>query len=365
MSKKILTILGARPQFIKASALSSLIRTHPEIHEEIVHTGQHYDNNMSNIFFDELGIPEPKYFLSVGSQSHGLQTAHMLEKIERIMLDVKPDLALVYGDTNSTLSGALAASKLHIPIVHVEAGLRSYNKKMPEEINRVLTDHVSSLLFVPTKTAALNLLSEGIDADLVHVVGDVMFDVALFQADRALKYSNILEKQNLKPGDYILATIHRAENTDNPDIMVSIANALQQIGNRHKLIIPLHPRTRGILSKLGLWESLEKSVHFIQPVSYLDMVMLEKNAKLIVTDSGGVQKEAFFYNIPCVTIRTETEWVELVELGWNVLVNPTDTDQIVNTVEHSIGSNGKLEFPYGHGTAANEILAIISEYVSS
>jgi UDP-GlcNAc3NAcA epimerase len=364
MSKKILTILGARPQFIKASAFSSLISKNSAIIEEIIHTGQHYDENMSAVFFSELGIPKPKYFLEVGSHTHGVQTAHMLEKIEHIMLDEKPDLTVVYGDTNSTLAGALAAAKLHIPIAHVEAGLRSFNKKMPEEINRVLTDHVSSLLFAPTKTAASNLFSEGIDAKLIHVVGDVMFDVALFQANQALKYSNILQKYNLDTGDYILATIHRAENTNNPNIMASIVNALQLIGIQHKLIMPLHPRTRGILSKLGLWESLEKSVRFIPPVSYLDMVMLEKNAKLIVTDSGGVQKEAFFYNVPCVTIRTETEWVELVELGWNVLVNPSDSEQIVNTVELSIGSKGKLEFPYGHGTAANEILAIISRYLS-
>jgi UDP-GlcNAc3NAcA epimerase len=364
MSKKILTILGARPQFIKASAFSSLISKNSAIIEEIIHTGQHYDENMSAVFFDELGIPKPKYFLEVGSHTHGVQTAHMLEKIERIMLDEKPDLTLVYGDTNSTLAGALAASKLHIPIAHVEAGLRSYNKKMPEEINRVLTDHVASLLFAPTKISALNLTAEGIHENLIHVVGDVMFDVALFQADRALKYSDILEKQNLNSGDYILATIHRAENTDDPDIMAGIANALRQLGSRHKLIMPLHPRTRAIFIKLGLFESLEKSAHFIPPVSYLDMVMLEKNAKLIMTDSGGVQKEAFFYNVPCVTIRTETEWVELVELGWNVLVNPSDPEQIVNKVEHSIGSKGKLEFPYGHGTAANEILALISQYLS-
>ncbi|MEO7727312.1 MAG: UDP-N-acetylglucosamine 2-epimerase (non-hydrolyzing) [Burkholderiales bacterium] len=323
---KIVTVIGARPQFIKAATVSRALRLMPGLREILVHTGQHYDRNMSDIFFDELEIPRPDIHLGIGSGSHGAQTGQMLEAIERTILKHDPQWVLVYGDTNSTLAGALAAAKLNVAIAHVEAGLRSFNRAMPEEVNRVLTDHVSNLLFAPTKTAVENLSHEGIDKRRVMRVGDVMFDAALFYAKKAAKMSKILARLALEPGSYVLATIHRAENTDDATRLRAIFDALEKLSREVHVVVPIHPRTRKALSKLG-WRA-GKGLRLIDPVGYLDMVMLEKHARVIATDSGGVQKEAFFYRVPCVTLRTETEWVELVEAGWNTLAPPTDSARL-------------------------------------
>ncbi|MHB0856569.1 MAG: non-hydrolyzing UDP-N-acetylglucosamine 2-epimerase [Anaerolineae bacterium] len=320
----LLTIVGARPQFIKAAAVSRAIREHnalrPEhqMHEILVHTGQHYDENMSQIFFDELDIPRPDYNLGVGSLPHGAQTGRMLEAIEEILLKEQPDWVLVYGDTNSTLAGALAAAKLHIPVAHVEAGLRSFNRRMPEELNRVLTDHVSSLLFCPTQSAVSNLAAEGITQG-VELVGDVMYDCALFYADKVKGLeAGILHKHALVTKSYYLATVHRAENTDDPKKLGTIVDAFDELSTPEcPVVIPLHPRTRTKMAQYDLCFGAQ--VRVLDPVSYLEMVALERNAKVILTDSGGVQKEAYFHGVPCVTLREETEWVETVNLGWNAL----------------------------------------------
>ncbi len=296
---KIVTVVGARPQFIKAAMVSrALPKTVLEI---MVHTGQHYDYNMSTVFFEQMDIPEPDYHLGIGSGPHGQQTGRMMEAVEAVLFKEQPDTVLVYGDTNSTLAGALTAAKLHIPVAHVEAGMRSYNWKMPEEVNRKVTDHVSHYLFTSTQTASRNLLKEGINTKNVYLVGDVMYDAALH-------YS-----KNVTKGNYILATIHRAENTDNPERLYKIFDALNEVGN---VICPLHPRTRKMLRR-----EYDRIV-FLDPVGYSKMLALEKGAQVIVTDSGGVQKEAYFFRVPCVTVRNETEWVELVDGGWNQLVEP-------------------------------------------
>jgi len=358
---KIVTVIGARPQFIKAAAVSHVLRQTPGVVEMLIHTGQHYDDNMSDIFFTELNIPRPHFHLGVGSGGHGRQTGQMLEKVEEVLLAEKPDAVLVYGDTNSTLAGALAAAKLHIPVAHVEAGLRSFNRKMPEEINRVLTDHLSRFLFVPTETAVANLAREGISGASVKLVGDVMYDIAL-------RYGNsgpatTIRKLGLPANGYILATIHRAENTDVPDRLQAIFAALRDVSRRVPVVLPLHPRTRGALRRAGLEISSESQPHLIDPVGFLEMVRLEQGARLVVTDSGGVQKEAFFHRVPCVTLRDETEWVELVQLGWNRLLPPTDAATIRE------GILAALEAPrpaapavtlYGGGQAANRIVRELS-----
>ncbi len=311
---KILTILGARPQFIKAGSVSREIAKHDGVQEVIVHTGQHYDANMSDVFFDEMKIPKPGYFLGVGGKSHGAMTGQMIEKIEEVLIAEQPDLLLVYGDTNSTLAGAIAASKLHIKIAHVEAGLRSFNKRMPEEINRILTDNVSSFLFCPTEAAMKNLEKEGVLLSNVEVSlsGDVMQDGAFF-------YKNLAEKPDeFSVENYILCTIHRAENTDDTERLTSIVEALNEIANKEDLVIPLHPRTKLKLKCLDV--KLASSIHTIPPVGYLNMVWLIMNSKFVMTDSGGLQKEAFFFEKNCITLREETEWVELVEAGVNTLV---------------------------------------------
>lgn len=312
---KIITIIGARPQFIKAAPVSKVLRESGH-QEYLVHTGQHYDTNMSQVFFDELQIPEPDVNLGVGSGSHGWQTGQMLMALERVIQEVKPDWVLVYGDTNSTLAGALAAVKLHILIAHVEAGLRSFNREMPEEINRVLTDHCSDLLFCPTQTAVDNLAKEGITKG-VHLVGDTMYDAVIQFSEIARSRSTILEKLGLGPKEYLLATIHRPYNTDNPENLHSILSAFTEIDE--PIIFPVHPRTRQCLSDLKL-KTDNLKLRLLEPVGYLDMLVLEKNAKAILTDSGGMQKEAYFLRVPCITLRTETEWVETVEAGWNVAV---------------------------------------------
>jgi UDP-N-acetylglucosamine 2-epimerase len=316
---KVVDVVGARPQFIKlAPILKAVERHNPQypdrpIQEILVHTEQHYDYEMSQVFFDELGLKVPDYHLGVGSGSYGYQTGEMLKRIEEVLLKEKPDLAMVYGDTNTTLAGALAAAKLHIPVAHVEAGLRSFNKKMPEEINRVLTDHLSDLLFCPTQAAVENLRREGIEKG-VHLVGDVMYDAVLLYLDLAERKSEIMERLGLKPKSYALATVHRAENTDQPERLRAIFEGLERVAEEGlSVILPLHPRTRKRLNTLGIHP---KEVQVLDPVSFLDMLVLEKNARVILTDSGGVQKEAFFFRVPCVTLREETEWVETVGTGW-------------------------------------------------
>lgn len=363
---KILNIVGARPQFIKAAMVSRAILSHNEQHKGsqliediLVHTGQHYDENMSSIFFEELGISKPKYNLKIGSGTHGDTTGRMLLGLEKIMILENPDWVLVYGDTNSTLAGALAAAKLHIPICHVEAGLRSFNKKMPEEINRICTDHVSNLLFCPTTTAVHNLQNEGVTTG-VHHVGDVMFDAAIAFGLMADKESQIIEKQAIEPGNYYLATVHRAENTDFPERLKEIFIAFAKIATEQcPLIFPVHPRTSKWIERdtIGKFLLINRMVKLIEPVSYIDMVMLEKNARLILTDSGGVQKEAYFHNVPCITLRDETEWVETVAAGWNQVVG-ANSKKIIDAVECNV-SNRQDVFEYGSGNTGVLILNIL------
>lgn len=332
---KFVSIVGARPQFIKAAVLSRELRKqHTEI---LVHTGQHYDENMSDIFFQEMEIPKPDYNLNIGSGSHGEQTGAMLEGIEKILLQEKPDWCLVYGDTNSTLAGALAASKLHIKIAHVEAGLRSFNRRMPEEINRVLTDHVSDLLLCPTQTAVENLEMEGITKG-VHLSGDVMYEALMWAVEKAKNSSKILQDLDSTPKTYLLATVHRAENTDNPEKLKNILDAFDQINE--VIIWPVHPRTRKKIQELN-WQP-RNHLKLIEPIGYLDMALLETNASVIVTDSGGVQKEAYWLQVPCVTLREETEWVETVESGWNKIVGNIESKIIIETISIQRFSYTKL-----------------------
>lgn len=334
---KIFTVIGARPQFIKAAPVSKALRAGG--HEEfLVHTGQHYDPKMSQIFFDEMGISAPDVNLEVGSGNHGWQTGQMLIGIEKLLLEEKPDYVLVYGDTNSTLAGSLAAVKLHIPIAHVEAGLRSFNRQMPEEHNRVLTDHIANLLFCPTQTAVENLKNENIIQG-VHNVGDVMYDAVLQFSELSETRSTLLETLGVRPREYFLATVHRPANTDNPENLSAIFEAFQELDQT--IIFPVHPRTRSKIAELI--ENVEKfapKLKLIEPVGYLDMLSLEKNARMILTDSGGIQKEAYLHQIPCITLREETEWIETVNAGWNLLVG-AKTDTIVQTVR-------SFELPVAH-----------------
>lgn len=358
--KTVLTIVGARPQFIKAAVVSRALQATPEVKETLVHTGQHYDKNMSDVFFKELELHKPNYCLGIGSGTHGVQTGRMLELLEQVLLSEKPDIVLVYGDTNSTLAGTLAAVKLHIPVAHVEAGLRSFNRQMPEEVNRVLTDHASDLLFAPTKTAVKNLRIEGITRARIHLVGDVMYDAALHSEAKATGESCIMEELGLEPKGYILATVHRAENTDDPARMWAIFEGLASVAEEVPVILPLHPRTRATLVRERALKEASRHIRLIGPVSYLDMVMLERNAQLIATDSGGIQKEAFFYRVPCVTLREETEWVELVEMGWNTCVSPKLASEVHQGIMQRLNSlptpvSAKLH-PYGEGNAGSLIV---------
>ena len=362
---RLLTVVGARPQFIKAAVVSRAIpafnarsRRDRQIQEMMVHTGQHYDDNMSAIFFKELNMPAPAYHLGVGSGPHGQQTARMLDRLEPVIEQERPDLVLVYGDTNSTLAGSLTASKLRIPVAHVEAGLRSYNRAMPEEINRVITDHLSALLLCPTDRAVKNLSCEGIVTG-VHQVGDVMHDSLLYNLARADRRVGVLAELGLRPGQYGVATIHRAETTDRPETVAGILSALGRLGL--PVVVPLHPRSRAVLDAVGI-ARVPDSVRLMPPVSYHQMLMLERHARLILTDSGGVQKEAFLLGVPCITLRNETEWVETVELGWNRLAG-TNPDAIV------MAAHGALEevrsergSPYGSGHAADAILVIVADF---
>lgn len=358
--RKIVTIVGARPQFIKAAAVSRVIRDRyaQSIDEIIVHTGQHYDHNMSKVFFDELDIPIPGHNLEISGGNHGAMTGRMLEAVEGVLLAERPDWVLIYGDTNSTLAGALAAAKLHIPVAHVEAGLRSFNMHMPEEVNRVLADRVSSLLFCPTDTAVSNLKAEGVTAG-VHNIGDVMYDVALFYRERARQQSRALEQLGVLGGQFALATCHRAENADNIERLSAIVAALGEISARMPVILPLHPRTRKLLTDSGLVNRLG-TVKVVEPLPFLDMVAMEQAATVILTDSGGVQKEAFFYGVPCITMRDETEWVETVTAGANQLTGAS-TSAILAAFEASV-KTGKKEIhamPYGDGDAAGKIVSLL------
>ena len=362
---KVLTVVGARPQFIKAAVVSRTIpdfnarcRRDRQIREVMVHTGQHYDDNMSAIFFQELNMPAPAYHLGVGSGPHGQQTARMLERLEPVMEQERPDLVLVYGDTNSTLAGSLTASKLRTPVAHVEAGLRSYNRAMPEEINRVITDHLSALLFCPTDRAVKNLSCEGIVTG-VHRVGDVMYDSLLYNLARADRRAGVLAELGLRPGQYGLATIHRAETTDRPETLACILSALGRLGL--PVVVPLHPRTRAVLDAAGVGH-ICRPVRLIAPVAYHEMLILERHARLILTDSGGVQKEAFLLGVPCITLRNETEWVETVEAGWN---------RVAGTTSEAVEAAARLALeevrpergqPYGDGHATEAILKIVADY---
>ena len=380
---KIVTIVGARPQFIKAGAVSRAIKEFNRrsqsrlygkrrIQEILVHTGQHYDYLMDKVFFEELKLPKPDHHLGVGSGSHAKQTGLILERIEVVLQKEKPEVVMVYGDTNSTLAGALAAAKLNIPVVHVEAGLRSYNRIMAEEINRLLTDHLATYLFCPTDQAVRNLSKEGIkngEGRIVKKVGDVMYDSILYYSKLAEKRSTILRNLGLFPAktpnselrtpNYYLATLHRAENTDNPKKLESILKALHEIGKNTPVILPLHPRTKKMMKVYRLFSKF-KNIRFIEPVSYLDMLQLEKNAKAILTDSGGVQKEAYWLRVPCFTLREETEWVETIESGWNVLTG-TNAKRIVGGVSHL---EKRRMYPkgrkmYGDGKASRKIVKIL------
>ena len=370
---KIVTIIGARPQFIKAAVVSRAIANYNRdvtsssllFTEVIVHTGQHYDRNMSDVFFEEMNIPSPHYFLDINGLSHGAMTGQMLERIEAVLVEEKPDVVLVYGDTNTTLAGALAAAKLHIAVAHVEAGLRSFNRKMPEEINRVLTDHVASFLFCPTKQSVENLEAEGIINKepvsgnnshsssiaynpVVSLVGDVMLDAANYYKERARKPQFVL------PGKFILATIHRAENTDNSLRLKSIFDGFEKIGKEIPIILPLHPRTRKTIETLD--QKTSNSIKIIDPVGYLEMIYLLENCLLVMTDSGGLQKEAFFFKKPCITMRDETEWVELVEHGVNSLAG-AEAEKIYDAykaiIEIDLDFNIEL---YGDGKAGERIV---------
>ncbi|HET7463587.1 MAG TPA: UDP-N-acetylglucosamine 2-epimerase (non-hydrolyzing) [Longimicrobium sp.] len=358
---KVLTVVGARPQFVKAATVSRALAGHPGAREVLVHTGQHHDENMSKIFFDELGIPEPDHHLGVAGGGHGAMTGRMLERVEAVIEGERPDWVLVYGDTNSTLAGALAAAKLHVPVAHVEAGLRSFNRRMPEEVNRVLTDHAADLLFAPTDAAVAHLRREGIDGARVRKVGDVMYDAALHYARAAERESAVLERLALERGGYVLATVHRAENTDDPARLAAVLGGLAEVAETIPVVLPLHPRTRGRAAALPGGGDLLGRLTVTEPLGYLDMVRMERHAAVVATDSGGVQKEAFFHRVPCVTLRDETEWVELVELGWNRLAPPRSAGEVARAVRAAVGTAGTEAWPYGDGRAAHHVVDALLE----
>lgn len=373
----ILTVIGARPQIIKAAALSRAIKNRfaDRVEEKILHTGQHYDNNMSQVFFDELGIPKPEYNLRVGSGSHGEQTAKMIEGIEKVLLNEHFDALVVFGDTNSTLAGAVAAAKLHVPVIHIEAGLRSFNMAMPEEQNRIVCDHLSSLLFAPTETGIENLRNEGFLPSKamfpngkkreVYNSGDIMFDNSLYFARLAQEKTSVVEKYGLEKDAYALVTIHRDNNTDNSERLTSIFKAILQIAEANDVIMPLHPRTSKLLEfnlEPSVYRLFKKSkVKVVQPVSFLEMTALEQNSRIVLTDSGGVQKEAYYFHKPCVIMRSETEWVEIVEQGAGIVADAS-TDTIIKACNILI--NKKIEYAkiFGNGRSAEFILNKIVNY---
>lgn len=345
---RVISIVGARPQFVKAAAVGRAFRRRSDLEERLVHTGQHFDDAMSRVFFDELAIPAPAHHLGIHDGGHGAMTGRMLEAIEGVLLGERPDLVVVYGDTNSTLAGALAAAKLHLPVAHVEAGLRSFNRRMPEEINRVVADHVSTLLFCPTTEAVRNLEHEGIRSG-VHHVGDVMYDATLFAREAALARSSILDRLGLEPGGYAVCTVHRAENTDAPERLAAIVAHLEEAARERPVVFPVHPRTRKALARHGL--ALE-GPRLIDPLGYLDLSRLLASAAIVLTDSGGLQKEAYFHGVPCVTLRDETEWVETVSHGWNRLWRGAD----FVTPRRPIAD-------YGEGDAAGRIVDLIARFL--
>jgi len=355
---KVVSVLGARPQFIKSAVVSKAICDCTNIEEIIVHTGQHFDANMSNIFFEELKIPRPKYNLGIGGGTHGQNTGKMLEAIEAVLLNEKPDCVVVYGDTDSTIAGALSAVKLNINVAHVEAGLRSYNRKMPEEVNRILTDHCSTWLFAPSEKSVYNLRKEGVDECRIVNSGDVMYDAVLFYEEMARRNSKILEKLGISKRNYILATIHRQENTDNIEKLRNIIDALAAISS--PVVMPIHPRTKKRLDDAKI--ALSANIISNEPVGYLDMTMLEKNASVIVTDSGGVQKEAFFHKVPCVTLRDETEWVELLHPGVNCLVGD-NIEKIVAAISDNRDFCDIIHNPYGDGKSSIKIAKFLAERI--
>lgn len=352
---KILTVIGARPQFIKAATLSRVIRERDDIEEVIVHTGQHFDNNMSSIFFEQMDIPEPDYNLNINSLNHGAMTGRMLAEIEKVLLIENPNIVVVYGDTNSTIAGALAAKKIHIPVAHIEAGLRSYNMDMPEEINRILTDKIADFLFCPTDTALYNLMKEGFDDSEIFIdnVGDVMLDAALFYAKKEQKPAFDVSSK------FILATVHRAENTNDLSKLKDIISALNEINSIIPVIIPLHPRTRNIIEQA----KLKPEFTIVNPVGYLEMIYLLKHCSMVLTDSGGLQKEAFFFKKFCITMREQTEWVELVENKYNKIVG-SNKDKIIETFHEVINRN--IDFDkslYGDGEASSRIIQLLNKHM--
>lgn len=349
---KVASVVGARPQFIKAAPVSAVLRRRHQ--EVLIHTGQHYDEDMSAAFFRSLRLPEPDYNLGIGSGGHGEQTGRMLVELERVLLSDRPDVVLVYGDTNSTLAASLAAAKIHVPLAHVEAGLRSHNRTMPEEINRVVADHLSSLLFCPTQTAVDHLTAEGIRAG-VHLVGDVMYDVALATAQEA-RGRDVHARLGVTKKDYLLCTVHRPSNTDDPRNLTAIVEALSECGRT--VVFPIHPRTRKSLEQHGLIGKLGKTVVVTEPLDYLDFQGLLMEALKVLTDSGGVQKEAYFFGVPCITLREETEWIETVEDGWNVLVG-SDKAEILGAIE-DFNASGTQNKSFGDGRAAEKIVEILS-----
>jgi UDP-GlcNAc3NAcA epimerase len=353
---KIVSVVGARPQFIKAAPISRFLR---EKHNEVlVHTGQHYDENMSDVFFADLDIPPPKYNLGIGSASHGVQTGAMLRAIEEVLIRESPNWVLVYGDTNSTLAGSLAAAKLNIDIAHIEAGLRSYNRSMPEEINRILTDHLSTLLLCPSQVAVTNLAREGIIRN-VYMVGDVMADALAFSRFRSQGKSKILDQLKLKEKDYLLATVHRAENTDDVKRINNILSAFSRLDEY--IVFPVHPRTRRVIESSSIIEDIS-NIHMIEPVGYLDMIRLEDGARMILTDSGGIQKEAYWLRVPCVTLRDETEWVETVEAKWNVLVG-ANPERIMEAVRSFVPPASHPQL-YGGGCSAQRCVELFDRYIT-
>ena len=360
---KILTVVGARPQFVKAAVVSHALHEIAEVQEVLVHTGQHYDPNMSEVFFDELRIPAPRHHLEVGSGSHGEQTGRMMGPLEAVMRDERPDWVLVYGDTNSTLAAGLAASKLHLPVAHVEAGLRAYDRRIPEEVNRVVADHLSDLHFAPHEAAMENLRAEGFAPESLHLVGDVMYDAALRFGGDPERRRAVRERLGLREGGYVLATIHRPDNTDDGARLRTLCRTLAEAADGVPVVLPAHPRTRAAMERAGIADEVAGWLTVTDAVGYVDMLALEQDARAVVTDSGGVQKESFFFRRPCVVLRTVTEWAELVDLGWNTLADPEQPEAVAAALRAALADPLRYETPedlYGGGRAARRVAEILA-----